>query len=154
MLAAVPGSRTGPAPLLLMAHSPDPLDHRFGTLELRVLETLWARSAAATVRDLEPEFAGVAYTTLMTTLDRLYRKGVLAREKEGRRFLYQPRLSRDQLLSSVAGDALVAILGSRAAEYRPMVSFLLDAVRNEDRNVLDTLDLLIRERRRATEEPR
>ena len=134
--------------------SPDPLDHRFGTLELRVLEALWARPAAATVRDLGPEFAGVAYTTLMTTLDRLFRKGVLARQKEGRRFLYQPRLTRDQLLSSVAGDALEAILGPRAAEYRPMVSFLLDAVRREDRDVLDSLDALIRERRRAKEEKR
>ena len=135
-----------------MPLSPDSLDRFFGALELRVLEALWARRTAATVRDLEPEFAGVAYTTVMTTLDRLYRKGVLSREKEGRRFLYQPRLTREQLLSSVAGDALEAILGSRAAEYRPMVSFLLDAVRREDRDVLDSLDALIRERRRAEEE--
>ncbi|HUU34493.1 MAG TPA: BlaI/MecI/CopY family transcriptional regulator [Vicinamibacterales bacterium] len=137
-----------------MPLSPDSLDRFFGALELRVLEALWARRTAATVRDLEPEFAGVAYTTVMTTLDRLYRKGVLAREKEGRRFLYQPRLTRELLLSSVAGDALEAILGSRAAEYRPMVSFLLDAVRREDRDVLDSLDALIRERRRAEEESR
>ena len=134
--------------------SPDPLDTLFGALELRVLDALWARRAPATVRDLEPAFGGVAYTTLMTTLDRLYRKGVLAREKAGRRFSYEPRLSRDELLSSVAGDALDAILGSRAAEYRPMVSFLVDAVRREDRDVLDALDALIRERRRAEEESR
>ena len=133
---------------------PGPLDHLFGALELRVLDALWARGAAATVRDLEPGFAGVAYTTLMTTLDRLFRKGILAREKSGRRFLYEPRLTRDQLLSSVADDALEAILGSRAAEYRPMVSFLVDAVRREDRDVLDTLDALIRDRRQAGEEPR
>ena len=140
--------------LLMMPLSSDSLDRFFGALELRVLEALWARRTAATVRDLEPEFAGVAYTTVMTTLDRLYRKGVLSREKEGRRFLYQPRLTRELLLSSVAGDALEAILGSRAAEYRPMVSFLLDAVRREDRDVLDSLDALIRERRRAEEESR
>lgn len=131
----------------------DPLDHLFGALELRVLEALWARGGPATVRDLEPAFAGVAYTTLMTTLDRLYRKGVLAREKAGRRFSYLPRLSREQLLSGVAGEALTAILGARADEYRPMVSFLVEAVRRDDRDVLDTLDALIRERRRAVEEP-
>jgi predicted transcriptional regulator len=131
----------------------DPLDHLFGALELRVLEALWTRGGPATVRDLEPVFAGVAYTTLMTTLDRLYRKGVLAREKAGRRFTYLPRLSREQLLSGVVGDALTAILGVRAAEYRPMVSFLVDAVRRDDRDVLETLDALIREHRRATEEP-
>lgn len=123
-----------------------PLDNLFGALELRVLDALWARQAPATVRDLQSAFAGVAYTTLMTTLDRLYRKDVLVREKAGRRFLYQPRVTREQLLSSVAGDALAAILGARAAEYRPMVSFLVDAVRREDRDVLDTLDALIRER--------
>lgn len=119
-----------------------------------MLEALWTRGTPATVRDLEPRFAGVAYTTLMTTLDRLYRKSVLTREKLGRRFLYQPRLTREQLLTSVAGEALEAILGPRAAEYRPMVSFLVDAVRREDRDVLDSLDALIRERRRAPEEPR
>ncbi|MCC6988275.1 MAG: BlaI/MecI/CopY family transcriptional regulator [Acidobacteria bacterium] len=135
------------------AMSPDPLDNIFGALEQRVLDALWTRGTAATVRDLEPAFAGVAYTTLMTTLDRLYRKGVLARQKEGRRFLYQPRLTRDQFLATVAGDALEAILGARAAEYRPMVSFLLEAVRTEDRDVLDSLDALIRERRRAEEAP-
>lgn len=130
----------------------DPLERVFGALELRVLDALWTRTDAATVRDLEPAFAGVAYTTLMTTLDRLHRKGVLLREKSGRAFLYRPRLSRDELLSSVAGDALAAILGSRAAGLRPMVSFFVDAVRREDKDVLDALDALIRDRTRAEDE--
>lgn len=124
----------------------DPLERVFGALELRVLDALWARADAATVRDLAPSFAGVAYTTLMTTLDRLHRKGVLLREKDGRRFLYRPRLARHELLTSVAGDALTAILGPRGDELRPMVSFFVDAVRREDRDVLETLDALIRER--------
>lgn len=127
----------------------DPLERVFGALELRVLDALWARAGAAAVRDLEPAFAGVAYTTLMTTLDRLHRKGVLLREKSGRAFLYRPRLTRDELLSSVAGDALAAILGSRAADLRPMVSFFVEAVRREDKDVLDALDALIRDRTRA-----
>lgn len=131
----------------------DPLERVFGSLELRVLDALWARPAAATVRDLEPDVTGVAYTTLMTTLDRLHRKGVLLREKDGRRFLYRPRLTRDQLLSSVAGDALTAILGPRGEELRPVVSFFVDAVKREDRDVLDALDALIREHRKA-EDPR
>lgn len=125
--------------------SSDPLRRVFGTLELRVLDALWARGEACTVRDLEPEFAGVAYTTLMTTLDRLHRKGVLAREKAGRAFSYQPKLTRDALLSSVAGEALTAILGARGAELRPVVSFLVDAVRREDREALDALEALVRE---------
>ena len=60
---------------------------RLGPLEWRVLEALWARTTIASVRDLQPEFPDIAYTTLMTTLDRLHRKGVLLREKNGRAFL-------------------------------------------------------------------
>lgn len=136
-------------------YTPDPLDERFGALELRVLETLWARAGeSAAVRDIEAQFPGIAYTTLMTTLDRLYRKGVLSRQKEGRRFRYTPNQTREQLLTDVADSALEAMLGARAAEYRPMMSFLVDAVRREDRDVLDSLDALIRERRRAMEEGR
>lgn len=123
----------------------DPLRRVFGALELRVLDALWARGAASTVRDLEAGVGGVAYTTLMTTLDRLHRKGVLVREKAGRAFSYRPKLTRNELLSSVAGDALTAILGARGAELRPVVSFLVDAVRREDRDALDALDALIRE---------
>ncbi|MGE0813168.1 MAG: BlaI/MecI/CopY family transcriptional regulator [Vicinamibacterales bacterium] len=130
----------------------DPLERVFGTLELRVLDHLWSRGAAATVRDLAPDFAGVAYTTLMTTLDRLHRKGVLARVKSGRRFVYEPRLTREHLLSSVAGDALAAILGPRATDLRPVVSFFVDAVRREDKDVLDALDALIREHGRPEEQ--
>ena len=131
------------------AHGDDPLGRFFGTLELRVLEALWQLGAPATVRDLAPRFDGVAYTTLMTTMDRLHRKGVLLREKAGRRFSYQPRCSRETLLQDLAGDALAAILGSRGAELRPVVSFFVDAVQREDRDVLDALDALVRERRAA-----
>jgi predicted transcriptional regulator len=131
------------------AHDDDPLARFFGTLELRVLEALWRLGTPATVRDLAPQFDGVAYTTLMTTMDRLHRKGVLRREKAGRRFSYRPKGSRDALLADLAGDALAAILGSRGAELRPVVSFFVDAVQREDRDVLAKLDALVRERRAA-----
>ena len=52
-----------------------------------VLEALWTRDSPASVRDLTPSFQDIAYTTLMTTLDRLHRKGVLDREKHGRAFV-------------------------------------------------------------------
>ncbi len=123
----------------------DPLERFFGTLELRVLDALWTRQEPSAVRDLEPSFPGIAYTTVMTTLDRLHRKGVLLREKDGRRFLYRPSATRDELLSSFAGDALTAILGPSGDQLRPVVSFFVDAVRREDRDVLDALDTLIRQ---------
>ena len=70
-------------------------DTRLGPLETRVLDALWTRGSASSVRDLHPAFPGIAYTTLMTTLDRLHRKGVLSRVKQGRAFLYAPVTSRD-----------------------------------------------------------
>jgi predicted transcriptional regulator len=129
----------------------DPLARFFGTLELRVLDALWQVGGAASVRDLAPLFDGVAYTTLMTTMDRLHRKGVLLRDKAGRRFAYQPKSSREALLASLAGDAVAAILGPKGDDLRPMVSFFVDAVQREDRDVLDALDALVKERRAAEE---
>ncbi|HXH06609.1 MAG TPA: BlaI/MecI/CopY family transcriptional regulator, partial [Vicinamibacterales bacterium] len=82
----------------------------FGPLELRVLEAVWRRGREASVRDLLPDFPGTAYTTLMTTADRLYRKGVLVREKRGRAFVYRARYDREQLECGTVMRALAALL--------------------------------------------
>jgi len=81
--------------MALFHRRPHGLASVFGALELRVLEALWRRGEDASVRDLMPEFPQAAYTTLMTTLDRLHRKGVLERRKDGRAFLYRPVSSRE-----------------------------------------------------------
>jgi predicted transcriptional regulator len=121
----------------------------FGPLELRVLESLWACAAPAAVRDLQPAFPGVAYTTLMTTLDRLFRKGVLDRQKHGRAFAYQPRLSRSDLQSHLATSVLTSLLPARACDARPFLSFLVEAVADRDGSLLDELESLVRARREA-----
>ena len=97
---------------MTMKASPRQLESTFGPLEIRVLETLWARGKPACVRDIQPEFPGVAYTTLMTTLDRLFRKGTLSREKSGRAFFYLPKASEQELISELAGStfALLRVL--------------------------------------------
>lgn len=102
---------------------------RLGPLERRVLEALWARAVNARVRDLQPAFPGIAYTTLMTTLDRLHRKGVLDRVPDGRAFAYRPRVTRAEAV----------------------LSFLVDEVGTLDADTLDALEQLVRERRRALE---
>jgi predicted transcriptional regulator len=127
------------------------LESFFGGLELRVLDALWEQETAQSVRDLQPQFSGVAYTTLMTTLDRLHRKGVLAREKAGRAFVYRPRYTRDVLRSKLASDALHAVFGDRAAELTPILSFFVETVSREDRESLDALERLIEERRATRE---
>ncbi|MGH9346790.1 MAG: BlaI/MecI/CopY family transcriptional regulator [Vicinamibacterales bacterium] len=104
---------------------------RLGPLERRVLEMLWSRAGDARVRDLQPSFPEIAYTTLMTTLDRLHRKGVLDRVPDGRAFAYRPRVTRAEAV----------------------LSFLVDEVGPLDADALDALERLVRERRRALEEP-
>jgi predicted transcriptional regulator len=123
----------------------------FGPLEIRVLEALWSRGGDGSVRDLLDGFPGVAYTTLMTTLDRLYKKGVLTRGRSGRGFRYAPMASRDELEGSLAAetlDAVVASLSSPAA-LRPLVTSFVDAVSVRDELALDQLEEAVRARRRA-----
>jgi predicted transcriptional regulator len=125
------------------------LENVFGPLEMRVLEAIWARPEPACVRDLQPDFPRVAYTTLMTTLDRLYRKGVLMRAKSGRAFFYRAEWTRDQLQSQLAGSALATLLPGELASVRPILSMFVDAVGNRDRTLLDELERLVRTRREA-----
>jgi len=68
-------------------------------LELECLKALW-NLGEGNVRDVRQELGSarpLAYTTVMTVLDRLTRKGVISRRKAGRSFLYTPQVSRDTL---------------------------------------------------------
>jgi predicted transcriptional regulator len=123
----------------------------FGRLEVKVLEALWARGGPATVRDLHPAFPQIAYTTLMTTLDRLYRKGVLERRKEGRAFLYQPRYTADELRSGLAEQTIGTLLGTDAQAVQPILSCFVDVVSRADRRLLDDLERLVKAKRREGE---
>lgn len=110
------------------------------------MEALWSHNAPATVRDLTPDFPDAAYTTLMTTMDRLHRKGVLAREKSGRAFVYQPRLGRAEFESARAADAFRFALERNGGSLAPLASSLIDAVGDRDRELLDELEALIEAR--------
>jgi predicted transcriptional regulator len=123
------------------------LEAIFGPLEIRVLQALWARQAPACVRELQPDFPGVAYTTLMTTLDRLFRKGTLQRRKSGRAFYYTPKATREQLVSELAGSAFATILQGDHAAARPILSMFVDTVGRRDEALLDELEALVRARR-------
>lgn len=119
----------------------------FGPLETRVLEALWARNAPSCVRDLQPHFEGVAYTTLMTTLDRLFRKGTLTRVKSGRAFFYQPKATQQELISELAGSTFATMLPGDVASVRPILSLFVDTVGNRDQALLDELEALVKARR-------
>ena len=92
---------------------PSGLASQFGALELRVLDALWRRTGEVAVRDIQPDFPGSAYTTLMTTMDRLHRKGVLERRKVGRAFSYRPVRSEERRV----GKECVSLCRSRWSPY-------------------------------------
>ena len=126
---------------------PQPLETAFGPLEIRVLESLWSRSTPSCVRDIQPDFPGVAYTTLMTTLDRLYRKGTLQRSKLGRAFYYKPKSSQQGLISELAGSTFANLLPVDSASLRPIMSLFVDTVGERDQHLLDELEDLVKARR-------
>jgi predicted transcriptional regulator len=68
-------------------------------LELECLKALWSLGAANVkdVREVLTERRHLAYTTVMTVLDRLVKKGAVDRRKEGRSFVYLPLTQRDEL---------------------------------------------------------
>ncbi|HXV61318.1 MAG TPA: BlaI/MecI/CopY family transcriptional regulator [Vicinamibacteria bacterium] len=125
-----------------------------GKLELQVLDVLWTRWRETSVRDLEPYFGSTAYTTLMTTLDRLHKKGLLHRTKSGRAYLYMPRFTRAGLEAYLAEDAFATILeGVRSgASARPLLMSFVEAVSRRDALLLDELERLVKEKRRARHE--
>jgi predicted transcriptional regulator len=129
--------------------TPSGLESIFGTLELRVMDVLWRRKDGLTVRDLQSDFPGAAYTTLMTTMDRLHRKGVLARRKDGRAFVYAPICSRDEFESGLVTRALTPLLQGKAAQ--PILSFFVEEVSRQDDRLLDELERLVREKRKQQE---
>ena len=112
------------------------------------MAALWQRSGEARVRDLQPEFSDIAYTTLMTTLDRLHRKGFLLRVASGRAFAYLPRMSREEMQASAALGALRTLV-SDGGSIEPVLSYLVEEVTLNDEKALDALERLLRKRRRA-----
>jgi predicted transcriptional regulator len=127
---------------------PDELAPVLGPLEHRVMETVWARGECS-VKDVHADFGGpAAYTTVMTTMDRLYKKGLLARRKLGRAYLYSATASRDEMDRSVASGFLEVLLGQGPRAAQPVLSRLVDVVGESDRELLDELDRLVKEKRR------
>jgi len=119
-----------------------------GKLEREVLNEIWKRDEVS-VRDIYLAFGeSIAYTTLMTTLDRLFKKKILTRRKDGRAFVYLPAVSPDEFEQGIREDVIDALLGHGADAVQPMLACIVDTVSETDRELLDELDRLIKEKRR------
>jgi predicted transcriptional regulator len=120
---------------------------QLGPLEQRLLDALWQRENA-TVRELvDNGYEDLAYTTVMTTLDRLFKKNLLTREFEGRAFRYSPKFSRQELNQEMAGHAFRQLLDASPASSLPL-SYLVEILTERDAQLLDELRQLVETKRR------
>ena len=128
--------------------SQEVLENSLGALEREVMELTWSRDEL-NVREASGLLRSpVAYTTVMTTMDRLFKKGLLARRMVGRAFVYRAAATRQELEGAVAAELVQSLLQRGGGEPLPILSSLVDAVSERDRALLDELERLVREKRR------
>ncbi|MGD0824411.1 MAG: BlaI/MecI/CopY family transcriptional regulator [Terriglobales bacterium] len=120
---------------------------RLGPLEQQLLQALWTRGSATVRELLRDDSIHQAYTTVMTTVDRLYKKGLLNRVEEGRAFRYTPRHTPEELQRVTALESIRQLLGSGGASALPL-SYLVEALSTHDAQLLDELQLLVERKRR------
>ena len=83
----------------------------FGDLEATVMDRVWAREDGVTVREVFDELTGVrqiAYTTVLSTMDNLHRKGWVRRDREGKAYRYWPTMTREERSANLMRAAFSA----------------------------------------------
>lgn len=116
-----------------------------GDLETLVMQTLWA-NPGSTVREIHGCLEGAeqrAYTTIMTTMDRLHAKDLLTREKDGLAWRYHPALTAAELEHQLADRLATEILETHGEVG---LAAFVDAA-SADPAMLDRLEALIAARR-------
>lgn len=121
------------------------IELRLHELEATIMNVVWHKDLSAfAVSDilavLEQQ-RDIAYTTVMTTVARLHVKGLLHRERDGKRFLYSPKLTREEFLKSTVRQVLDGAVGGQA------MAMLAEKVCEASIGELDELETLIRQRR-------
>lgn len=126
------------------------LELRLHELEAAIMDVVWSRRftwfAVSDVLTTLEKKRDIAYTTVMTTVARLHDKGMLSRKRDGKRYLYSPKLSREAFLESTARDVLDRAVGGKRA-----IALLSEKVSSASATELDALEALIRQRREELE---
>jgi predicted transcriptional regulator len=121
---------------------------QLGSLETDVMERIWTRGEIS-VRDLHSDFVDrLAYTTVMTTLDRLFKKGLLKRRKQGKAFFYSPAFSEQEYQEMLTLHLFGMVLHD-PRHSNAVLSRFVDAVTERDKQMLDRLEQLVKAKRRA-----
>ena len=113
---------------------------RLGLREREVLEIVWA-DRSATVQQVSCKLPiRLAYTTVMTTLDRLFKKGLLHRVKRDRAFLYSPAVTPNDLESLRARALIDRFFDGTASSPDVLLSCLVDVIGGYDDDLLHSLE--------------
>ncbi len=122
-------------------------------LEAEIMELVWSDERdeldVGEMQTLLNEERDLAYTTVMTTMKRLFDKDLLDRHKEGRKYVYTPEMSRSDFYAEVAVEVMKSLpdSGRRAA-----MSALIGDITEADAGTLERLESLIETRKRDLEE--
>ena len=123
----------GPAPVTLSVQKP------LGELEATALAALWSSPSPLSAREVlalvqrRPE---LAYTTVLTVLDRLHDKELVLREKEGKAFLYRPRVSREVALRRIDSGSRSALTIGALSPMIVVDRLLFNALSGEERRAV------------------
>jgi predicted transcriptional regulator len=120
---------------------------QLGPLENELLRALWTRGDATVREVMEDSGVQGAYTTIMTTLDRLYKKGLLDRLPEGKAFRYRPKQSEAELHQDLVAAGLRDLLISSRSSEAPL-SFLVETITEHDAALLEQLQQAVAKKRR------
>tara|TARA_R110002096_G_scaffold361075_3_gene554186 strand:+ start:90987 stop:91355 length:369 start_codon:yes stop_codon:yes gene_type:complete len=115
-----------------------------GSLEEQIMSILWKGEALAVRSVMAKLTKKLAYTTVMTTLDRLHKKGLLTREREGIAFVYRAGLSRDEFHRKLVEETVGSLLEESTAS---VLAAFVDTAAEIDEDNLKKLEALIAERR-------
>jgi predicted transcriptional regulator len=119
-----------------------------GELETSVLEVLWRATEPRSVREVLEELGrkrALAYTTVLTVLDRLHDKRLVVRHREGKAFHYSARTSREEFLGARAASLLSE---GRTAPSRSLLMAFLDSAERASPELIAELESLVAERRK------
>ena len=132
----------------LQHDSASALARGLGQREQEIMKVVWARGSANVVEVAQNLSAVLAYTTVMTTLHRLYKKGLLHREKKNRAFIYSASLTSAELERQRAAGFVRRFFADSRERPDVLLSCLVDAVDEYDAGLLDELEARIRLARR------
>ncbi|ATX80154.1 putative transcriptional regulator [Mariprofundus aestuarium] len=117
-----------------------------GELEMAVLEHLWT-SASGDAKGVHKSIGtqrGISLNTIQSTLERLFRKQLLKREKISHSYVYSPSVQRGELMTQLIDDVVKTLSGGKT-DY--LLSAFIDYAAREDESSLDRLEQLIAQRR-------